>query len=74
MIAATFDPYSVFDFLKSNIYFIALLLLVAIGLANVIIEELISLVIRYKRLKRVMKSETPPATARGRSKRKYSAR
>ena len=67
---ATFDPYSVFDFLKSNIYFIALLLLVAIGLAKLILEELISLVILYKRLKRVIRSESRQLVPRSRSKRK----
>jgi len=68
--ATTFDPYSVFDFLKSNIYFIALLLLVTIGLAKLIIEELISLVILYKRLKRVIRSDHPQLTPRNRTKRR----
>ena len=68
--STTFDPYSVFDFLKSNIYFIALLLLVTIGLAKLIIEELISLVILYKRLKRVIRSDNSQFIPRGRAKRK----
>jgi len=70
MIAITLDPVSVFDFLKSNIYFVALLLLVAIGLAKLILEELISLVILYKRLKRVIRSDGPQSVARNRSRRK----
>jgi hypothetical protein len=56
----TFDPYPVFDFLKSNIYLIALCLFLAIGSAKLILEELISLVILYKRLKFVIRSELPP--------------
>ena len=67
---ATFEPYLVFDFLKSNIYFIALLLLVAIGLAKLILEELISLVILYKRLKKVIRSDRPQMLHRHRSKRR----
>lgn len=66
----TFDPYRVFEFLKSNIYLIALFCFLAIGSAKLILEELISLVILYKRLRWVIRSERPEIVHRTGAKRK----
>jgi hypothetical protein len=72
--STAFDPYHVFEFLKSNIFLIALLLFLVIGSAKLILVDLISLVMLYKRLKLVIRSELPAeralVTRRRRLKRK----
>lgn len=55
----TLEAYSIFDALKSKIFLIALCLFLAIGSARLILQELISLVIMYKKLKAVIRLELP---------------
>jgi hypothetical protein len=59
---ATFsvDSFLLFDSLKSTIFSVALCLFIAIGSARLILQELIALIIIYKRFKLVLKSEVPP--------------
>ena len=58
---ATFtDSFVLFDSLKTTIFSIALCLFIAIGSARLILQEVIALIVIYKRLKLVLRSEVPP--------------